>query len=302
MRLNSMLLVLVVANIGCESRQPKTIAIENKDESSSDSDSSKSKPKTSSANRGARFGQDDDASFGSRQDNNSNAGSSATDPSGSRIDTQAGGGSGSQLGSQSGGSLGAGSTPQNLSDDEVASRTGLATSAIAAGREYLRGQNQEPWDGEQDEAAVNGNWRLQQPNFASVSGSAALPGVSPSPTGLPGLNNPSGLPGLGGQLPNAGAAGATDGGPVTFRIPAGTANRPWNSAANPIVVKLNSSFTIINDDNIVHQLHSGGLSFPHGKEIPPGGSESFTPRSLQVGPTYDHIAGESAQVFIQVVN
>jgi|GEM_PF-1571234 len=86
---------------------------------------------------------------------------------------------------------------------------------------------------------------------------------------------------------------------VEFRIKAGTGNGPWNDAATTIRLKVGQTLRIINDDSVVHQLHTNGAPCGHGNAIRPGGTGECRAQQPYNGqPLYDH--GTNGQVFIQV--
>lgn len=78
---------------------------------------------------------------------------------------------------------------------------------------------------------------------------------------------------------------------VVFHIKNGTGRGPWNSAATIVTAKVGKTFTIVNDDTVVHQWHTNGSPCPHGSPIAPGASESCQPREpYSEGGLYDHIS------------
>ena len=98
--------------------------------------------------------------------------------------------------------------------------------------------------------------------------------------------------------PNGNGTGNA-GGDVEFRIRRGTGAGAWNTKATEVVVKLGRRFTIFNDDDVVHQLHSNGAPCQHGSEIQPGQSETCTPSQAFGGepPLYDH--GSEGKFYIR---
>lgn len=90
---------------------------------------------------------------------------------------------------------------------------------------------------------------------------------------------------------------------VIFHIPAGTGGNPWNTYDNPIVVKVGQTLRFINDDSIVHFLHTDGAPCPHGtNEFGPGESYDCViskPHDASADDLYDHDQGPDAQVYIQ---
>lgn len=93
---------------------------------------------------------------------------------------------------------------------------------------------------------------------------------------------------------------------VEFRIAAGTAAKGWNTADKPIVAKVGQTIRFFNDDTVNHRLHTGGQPCPHGANIAPGASmdckttAALTTSATGTPQTYDHIAGTSAPVFLNV--
>lgn len=102
--------------------------------------------------------------------------------------------------------------------------------------------------------------------------------------------------------PPPGAGGSM----VTFRIPLGTNNKPWNTAATSVVVKIGQTVRIINDDVVPHRLHTGGAPCAHqGSDSPPGGFyDCVISRTVNsaAGSTYDHNFGTSARLYIDATN
>lgn len=85
---------------------------------------------------------------------------------------------------------------------------------------------------------------------------------------------------------------------VTFTIPAGTGNKPWNDAATTVETFIGQTLEIKNGDTVTHRLHTNGRPFPHGNNIAPGASGNYViaqsySRAAN-GAVYDHIAGTSA--------
>ena len=93
---------------------------------------------------------------------------------------------------------------------------------------------------------------------------------------------------------------------VEFHIEAGTGKGPWNAQADTLVVKVGQTVHVVNDDTVVHRLHTNGAPCPHGPNFAPGAtfdcvaSKAFDPAG-PAGPVYDHIAGTSAQFWLKVV-
>ena len=53
---------------------------------------------------------------------------------------------------------------------------------------------------------------------------------------------------------------------VTFRIPAGTGQGPWNTEDAVVEVKVGQTLRIINDDDTPHLLHTSGAPCAHGDD------------------------------------
>lgn len=91
---------------------------------------------------------------------------------------------------------------------------------------------------------------------------------------------------------------------VEFRIKAGTAKQPWNTAATMVEVKVGQTLRIFNDDTVTHRLHTGGAPCPHGANFAPGASyDCVVTKALDpaktAGATYDHIAGPTALFYLK---
>jgi len=78
---------------------------------------------------------------------------------------------------------------------------------------------------------------------------------------------------------------------VEFHIARGTGSGNWNEQDQIITVRVGQTLRIINDDQIVHTLHTNGVPCPHGTDMGPGGSydcrieATFEPGG---NPLYDH--------------
>jgi hypothetical protein len=84
---------------------------------------------------------------------------------------------------------------------------------------------------------------------------------------------------------------------VPFSIVAGTGNKPWNTADNPIRAKIGQRIMITNNDTVVHRMHTGGKPCPHGANIQPGQTAACVVNSVFLGNNYDHNLGTAAKVF-----
>lgn len=91
---------------------------------------------------------------------------------------------------------------------------------------------------------------------------------------------------------------------VEFHIAAGTVGHPWNTAATSIKAKTGDTIHFVNDDTVVHRLHTFGAPCEHGPEFMPGTSwdcvTTAAYSSTTDGPLYDHNFGEEAAVFFEV--
>jgi hypothetical protein len=90
---------------------------------------------------------------------------------------------------------------------------------------------------------------------------------------------------------------------VEFHIPAGTGGNPWNTFDNPVVVKVGQTLRLINDDSIVHLLHTDGAPCPHGsREFGPGETYDCVigkVHQANADDLYDHDQGPDAQFYVQ---
>ena len=88
-------------------------------------------------------------------------------------------------------------------------------------------------------------------------------------------------------------------GVVTFHIAHGTGSGPWNTQATAIRVRVEDTLSIVNDDDVGHQLHTTGVPFPHPSEvIAPGQSKDYVVTAPFDGRLYDHTFGPAAEVWI----
>ena len=98
--------------------------------------------------------------------------------------------------------------------------------------------------------------------------------------------------GSSGGSSNTTSTASTDGsGGATFHIQPGTGSGPWNSAANPITMRVGEKLTVYNDDSVDHWIHTNGAPFFHPFQgIPPGESRTYTANSAyNSGPLHDHL-------------
>lgn len=76
---------------------------------------------------------------------------------------------------------------------------------------------------------------------------------------------------------------------VEFRIPKGTGNGAWNTAATPAKFKVGQTLRIYNDDTVIHQMHTNGAPCPHGDVIQPGAyGDCVASRAYSGSALYDH--------------
>lgn len=85
---------------------------------------------------------------------------------------------------------------------------------------------------------------------------------------------------------------------VAFTIPAGTANRSWNTIDNPIRARVGQRIVITNADAVPHRMHTGGSPCPHGANILPGQTGVCVVNSAFNGMVYDHNNGTAARIYI----
>ena len=103
--------------------------------------------------------------------------------------------------------------------------------------------------------------------------------------------------------PSLDPAAAGDPNVVVFRIAPGTGQGEWNQAGEVLTLQVGQTLRLVNDDTIVHRLHTGGAPCPHGTNFGPGETyDCVITRTLD--PTrqanlYDHNAGQSATFYIE---
>jgi len=93
--------------------------------------------------------------------------------------------------------------------------------------------------------------------------------------------------------------GAAKAATVEFHIKAGTGQNSWNDAASMLTVAVGDTVHIVNDDSIVHTLHTdNNTPCPHGTDMDAGGgsydcviSYAFDPAAD--GPLHDHYYPEA---------
>lgn len=92
---------------------------------------------------------------------------------------------------------------------------------------------------------------------------------------------------------------------VVFRIASGTGTGSWNTQQTMIRATVGQTVRFVNDDTIVHRLHTNGAPCPHGTQFQPGSTyDCVVTRTFNsaAGPLYDHNVGTSAQVWIETTN
>jgi hypothetical protein len=127
------------------------------------------------------------------------------------------------------------------------------------------------------------NGEGDNPNSPSAEGATATTesnaGTVPTATTPP----PKGNSQL--STPTAGSSNV-----VRFVIPKGTGAGAWNTADNPIRVKVGQTLEVVNDDSIRHQIHTNGRPFFHPfASIAPGSKATYTIQSEFSGELHDHL-------------
>lgn len=93
---------------------------------------------------------------------------------------------------------------------------------------------------------------------------------------------------------------------VTFHIPAGTDQGPWNTLATTVTVYVGQTLKIVNDDSIVHRLHTGNAPCNHQpSDSAPGATFDCVvqrPVLASSGSTYDHNIGTNARFFVTSID
>ncbi len=90
---------------------------------------------------------------------------------------------------------------------------------------------------------------------------------------------------------------------VEFHIAAGTGENSWNTKETIVKVSVGDTLVIINDDSMVHRLHTNGKPFAHGASIEPGQSAQYAILKAydpaKDGPLYDHNVGSIAKFWLK---
>lgn len=93
---------------------------------------------------------------------------------------------------------------------------------------------------------------------------------------------------------------------VTFRIPAGTNQGPWNTLATTVTVFVGQTLRIINDDSIRHRLHTNNAPCNHqNNDSQPGATFDCVvvrPVNASSGSTYDHNIGTAARFYVTAID
>lgn len=97
---------------------------------------------------------------------------------------------------------------------------------------------------------------------------------------------------------------AADGQVVVFEIAPGTGGGAWNDRASQINLRIGDVLRIVNNDSIVHTLHTDGAPCPHGEDMAPNGgtrdcviAKPFDPDVE--GPLYDHRFPQSGFFYLK---
>lgn len=93
---------------------------------------------------------------------------------------------------------------------------------------------------------------------------------------------------------------------IVFTIPAGTANKPWNTPATAPLVFKGQVLRITNGDSVPHRLHAGGTPCPHQPSASATG-QSYDcvingKQAATAANMYDHDAGNSAPFYIEAID
>lgn len=103
-----------------------------------------------------------------------------------------------------------------------------------------------------------------------------------------------------------GTGGNTDPNVIEFRIPAGTGNGAWNTAATPVVAFVGQTLKVINNDTIVHRLHTNGNPCIHQPaNSNPGQTYDCVVATVHdpgAGDLYDHNVGTTATFFLRTID
>mgnify|MGYP001571175823 FL=1 len=93
---------------------------------------------------------------------------------------------------------------------------------------------------------------------------------------------------------------------IEFRIRSGTANGAWNTASTPVVAFVGQTLKIVNDDTMVHRLHTNGNPCIHQpNDSAPNATYDCVIAAVHApatGDLYDHNVGTSATFFLQTID
>lgn len=93
---------------------------------------------------------------------------------------------------------------------------------------------------------------------------------------------------------------------VEFHIAPGTGKNPWNTPDTMVRVKVGQTLRIINEDNMVHMLHTNGKPCPHQPKDSKTGDyyDCFikTPVTPEKDILYDHNVGSKARFYLEATN
>jgi hypothetical protein len=93
---------------------------------------------------------------------------------------------------------------------------------------------------------------------------------------------------------------------VEFHIAPGTGSKPWNTPETVVNVKVGQILRVINDDSVVHTLHTFGRPCPHQPDDSQPGEfydcEIKTAADPRVDLMYDHAFGDKARFYVNATN
>lgn len=90
---------------------------------------------------------------------------------------------------------------------------------------------------------------------------------------------------------------------VEFHIAPGTGRNPFNTLEEPARVKVGQILRVVNDDSVVHRIHTGGRPCPHSdRAMNPGEYWDCNVTSTHEaadGDIYDHNMGPATQFYVE---
>ncbi|MEK6580187.1 MAG: hypothetical protein AABZ55_13260 [Bdellovibrionota bacterium] len=93
---------------------------------------------------------------------------------------------------------------------------------------------------------------------------------------------------------------------IDFHIASGTKNGAWNTQDTMVQVRMGQIVHFINDDSVVHRLHTDGAPCEHGPEMKPGATWDCVVKvvydSEADGALYDHGFGQRAKFWIKATD